>query len=525
MPESAPPSGETVRWAKVIDHTRCIGCHACTTACKSENEVPLGVTRTYVKYADVGTFPATRRAYQVTRCNQCEDAPCTTACPTQAMFRRPDGIVDFDKSICIGCKACIAACPYDAIFINPDDHSAEKCNFCAHRIDMGLEPACVTVCPTEAIIVGDLNDPTSKVSRIVGRDPVTVRRPEKETHPKLFYKGAHQATLDPLAAARPGGGIFMWSEQPAGPAQVGAGHPTRGAKGGRHGPNSSAAAVLSYDVSHTAPWDWRVSLYTLTKGISAGVYLAALLMCLLGGLSWQSTAWLRVTPILALTALAVTGALLVWDLEHPGRFHMIFTRPHFKSWLVRGAFVIAGYGLALVAHLAAGLGGGAGGGAATRWIAWAAAPLAAMTAIYTAYLFAQAKARDLWQNPLLPPHFLVQALLAGGATLLLLPPMGSPGAVGLLVGLAAAVHLLLVLGELTLTHPTAHAAMAAHELVRGRYAVWFWLGAFLVATAAALTVLPVGGTWLAPATGGAALLGLLAYEHAYVQAGQSVPLA
>jgi ferredoxin len=101
----------------------------------SENEVPLGVTRTYVKSVEVGIFPQVRRAFQVTRCNQCADAPCTTACPTRAMYRRPDGIVDFDKSVCIGCKACIAACPYDAIFINPEDNSAEKCNLCAHRVE------------------------------------------------------------------------------------------------------------------------------------------------------------------------------------------------------------------------------------------------------------------------------------------------------------------------------------------------------------------------------------------------------
>ena len=149
------------RWVKVIDQDRCIGCHACTTACKSENEVPLGVTRTYVKSVEVGAFPQVRRAFQVTRCNQCADAPCVAACPTEAMYRRPDGIVDFDKEICIGCKACIAACPYDAIFINPDDNSAEKCNLCAHRLEVGLEPACVTVCPSEAILVGDLNDPGS----------------------------------------------------------------------------------------------------------------------------------------------------------------------------------------------------------------------------------------------------------------------------------------------------------------------------------------------------------------------------
>src|SRR5262245_65126394 len=87
-----------VTWAKLIDQTRCIGCHACTTACKSENEVPLSVTRTYVKYVEVGVFPEARRAFQVTRCNQCDDAPCVAACPTSAMFRRDDGIVDFDKA-------------------------------------------------------------------------------------------------------------------------------------------------------------------------------------------------------------------------------------------------------------------------------------------------------------------------------------------------------------------------------------------------------------------------------------------
>ena len=118
----AVPLPPAPRWVKLLDQSRCIGCHACTTACKSENEVPVGVTRTYVKSVDVGVFPQVRRAFQVTRCNQCEDAPCVAACPTQAMFRREDGIVDFDKGICIGCKACMAACPYDAIFINPEDH-------------------------------------------------------------------------------------------------------------------------------------------------------------------------------------------------------------------------------------------------------------------------------------------------------------------------------------------------------------------------------------------------------------------
>src|SRR5688572_27767677 len=306
MEPSAP-----VQWAKVIDHTRCIGCHACTTACKSENLVPLSVTRAYVKHVDVGVFPQARRAHQVTRCNQCAHAPCVTACPTAAMFKRPDGIVDFDKSICIGCKACIAACPYDAIFINPDDHSAEKCNFCAHRLDMGLEPACVVVCPTQSIMVGDLNDPESRVAQYVNREPVTVRRPEKNTRPKLYYKGATDLTLDPLAAARPPGDTYAWTEQPSGADVV---------SGPAAPQNSSAAAVISYDVAHRAPWDWRVSLYTWTKGVAAGAYLVPLLLLLTGWLDASDGLWVWAAPVVAAVFLAVTAGLLIWDLEHPARF-------------------------------------------------------------------------------------------------------------------------------------------------------------------------------------------------------------
>jgi len=567
-----------MKWAKVIDHERCIGCHACTTACKSENQVPIGVTRTYVKYVDVGVFPQARRAFQVTRCNQCDDAPCTVACPTSAMFRRPDGVVDFDKSICIGCKACIAACPYDAIFINPEDHSAEKCNFCAHRLDVGLEPACVVVCPTEAILIGDLDDPASQVARIVHREAVTVRRPEKETRPKLFYRGAHQATLDPLAARRPPGGLFSWSQQRRGAEHVVSGHPfqagdpPRNSRGGRAGRsdgargvapaarpragNSAAAAVLAYDVSHSVPWDWRVSLYTLTKGIAAGVYLAALLLMALGRLSAASPLWLFAVPVLGGFFLAVTGALLIWDLEHPGRFYLIFTRPQWRSWLVRGAFLIGGYAAVLALHFLAAL---AGRPELTRLLIWAGLPLALLTAVYTAYLFAQAKARDLWQNPLLPPHLTVQAVLAGAAALipaamtdqwqmLRLEPLLA------ILAVASLLHLALVAGECTLTHGTAHARLAGREMVRGRFRAWFWTGIVLSGAAAAVAYIgatagvavpAVAGTaaqagvaafswavmaavtlaWTATLAPPLALFGLLAFEHAYVQAGQSVPLA
>ena len=521
--DSAAQSHPT-SWAKVVDQTRCIGCHACTTACKSENEVPLSVTRTYVKSVDAGIFPEARRSFQVTRCNQCEEPPCVDACPTAAMFKRADGIVDFDKDACIGCKACIAACPYDAVFINPADGAAEKCNFCAHRIDVGLEPACVVVCPTQALLVGDVNDPGSEVARIVHRSPVAVRRPEKETKPKLFYVGADQATLDPLAARRPEGGLLMWSEQ-------------GGPDGGSPGPwNSSAAAVLSYDAPHRAPWDYRVSLYTWTKSLAAGAYLAPIVLIAIGALSATSALWRTAAPLIAAVFLALTSGLLVWDLERPGRFHLIFRRPQWRSWLVRGGFVIGGFGAALAVHLVM----ATGGPGPPSWLGWTGGALAVMTAVYTAFLFGQAKARDLWQSPLLPAHFLVQALLAGsGVTalaLLLVPSLavGETLALGAgalqpsasvavvkafqLFAAASATHVLLVAGETLMPAPTAHAAHAEREMVRGRFRGWFWLG--ILGAAAG-----VAAPWIGWPVVLAGLGGLLAYEHAYVQAGQSPPLA
>ncbi len=511
MIDLAEPAGSlSAKWAKVIDHTRCIGCHACSTACKSENEVPLSVNRTYVKYVDVGIFPQARRAYQVTRCNQCEDPPCVAACPTAAMHQRPDGIVDFDKSICIGCKACIAACPYDAIFINPDDHSAEKCNFCVHRLDIGLEPACVVVCPTQAILVGDLHDTTALVSQYVYRDAVAVRRPEKETRPKLFYKGAHQTTLDPIAARRSEGGLFMWSQQKMGSMDVVSGHPAPA--------NSSAAAVLAYDVPHKAPWDWRVSLYTWTKGIAAGAYLIPALLVAVNILPASGTLWQWVAPIVAAAFLGATGALLIWDLEHPLRFYYLFLHPQWRSWLVRGGFVIAGYSAVLAVHFVGSL---IGSEPLQRWMLFPGIPLSAMTAIYTAYLFAQAKARDLWQDPLLPLHLAVHMALAGAGALLpaaaMLETMVVPTLLWILAG-SALLHVLMLLGEATLTHPTAHTKLASWEMHRGRHASVFWLGTVL-------TLVAVAAPWIGWIAAIPALAGLLLHEHAYVQAGQSVPLA
>ncbi|HEX6918208.1 MAG TPA: NrfD/PsrC family molybdoenzyme membrane anchor subunit, partial [Phycicoccus sp.] len=278
---------------------------------------------------------------------------------------------------------------------------------------------------------------------------------------------------------------------------------------------------LNYDVKHTAPWDWRVSLYTWTKGIGAGGYLVALLLLMTGRLSGTDVLWTWVAPVLSAVFLATTAAVLIWDLEHPERFVYILTRPQWRSWLVRGGIILSGYAAVLAVHVAASL----FGWEMLRTIAaFPGLPLAVGTAVYTAYLFAQAKARDLWQSPLLAPHLVVQAVLAGSAALVPFAVLWSPDAVLPLawtVAGSAATHLLLVAGETTVAHPTAHARLAAHTMTRGRYARFFWAGVALVALGLLAPVAVPATAWL----GLPALLGLLAHEHAYVQSGQSVPLA
>ena len=192
-----------MQYGFVIDHDNCIGCHACTVACKSENDVPVGNFRTSVKYVEEGTYPAIKRHFLVQRCNHCTDAPCVTICPVNALEKRADGIVDVDRDACIGCRACMQACPYDAIYLNEEKGAVEKCHFCAHRVEQNLEPACVVVCPTNAIITGDLDDPGSKVSLLVRNNPTQVRRPEQGTSPNVHYKGAADIALQPGRAARP----------------------------------------------------------------------------------------------------------------------------------------------------------------------------------------------------------------------------------------------------------------------------------------------------------------------------------
>ncbi|HEY0994345.1 MAG TPA: NrfD/PsrC family molybdoenzyme membrane anchor subunit, partial [Kofleriaceae bacterium] len=252
-------------------------------------------------------------------------------------------------------------------------------------------------------------------------------------------------------------------------------------------------------------------------GIAAGVYLVGLLLLALGAIAPPDALWRWAVPVTAAAFVAATGVVLIADLEHPARFYLIFTRPHGASWLVRGAFILTAYGAALGGHLALSL---AGADRASAWLGALGGPLAALTAIYTGFLFAQARARDLWQSPLLPPHLVVQAVVVGSAALLLLAPaVAVPRApLAQVLAIASAVHVLMVLGEVALTHGTAHARLAIRAMTAGAHRRPFWLGL-------ALAALAVAAPWLPIAPPIAALAGMLAFEHAYVQAGQSVPLA
>jgi Fe-S-cluster-containing dehydrogenase component/formate-dependent nitrite reductase membrane component NrfD len=196
----------------VIDNRKCIGCHACTVACKSEHDDPIGVNKTWVKYIEKGEFPNTNRNFSVMRCNHCDDSPCTDVCPVTALWEREDGIVDFDPERCIGCKACMQGCPYDALYIDPNTDTAAKCNYCSHRVDTGREPACVTVCPEDAIVAGDLENADSEIARTISREEVQARKPEKGTEPTLVYVDGDEASTTPGTTAREE--HYMWSDAP-----------------------------------------------------------------------------------------------------------------------------------------------------------------------------------------------------------------------------------------------------------------------------------------------------------------------
>jgi Fe-S-cluster-containing dehydrogenase component/formate-dependent nitrite reductase membrane component NrfD len=527
-----------MQYAFLIDNRKCIGCHACTTACKSENQVPLGVNRTWVKYVEKGTFPDTRRYFQVTRCNHCANPPCVQICPVTAMFQRKDGIVEFDSELCIGCKACMQACPYDAIYIDPESHTAAKCHFCAHRTEVGLEPACVVVCPEHAIIAGDLEDPHSELARLVSAQQVRVRKPEQNTLPKLFYIDAEEVAIHPLAAQQ--SDALLWGDLPngnghgdwRGPIQIGQGKMATAMV------RTTIPPRETYNVPHRIPWHWQVPAYLTTKSIGAGMFMLATAGILFGWLP-QTPLFTSVMAFVSLLCIGITTGLLVWDLDRPERFWTILIRPQWKSWLARGAFILIGFslvgGLFFVGHAAQQFGLFASGGTLANWLIVPGVVLAALSAIYTAFLFAQAEGRDLWQSTLLPWHLFVQAVMAGAGALLLLAPFfptaaAAQNALAWTFGASVLANLFITVGgEFAVPHASAVAATAAHLITHGKYkrpyqiGIWLGLVAPLALTALAFFIAAPFAVWLWALAGILSIGGLFAYEWAFVMAPQEIP--
>jgi len=515
----------------VIDQSRCIGCHACTVACKSENDVPVGDFRTWVKYTEEGEFPQVKRSFAVLRCNQCTAAPCVTICPTTALEKRPDGIVDVNPAACIGCKSCMHGCPYDALYIGSEG-TAEKCHFCAHRTERGLAPACAVVCPTEAIVPGDFDDPGSMVSRMRSDFGLSARKIEAGTGPNVFYRDAADACLDPNLTNGAGGQI--WADR----------HPGLDIASEEFDRmETRAKARTTYNVAHPALWGGKITAYLFTKSVAAGVFLAAALAGLVSttptlpeGGGFLDGLRAAAVPVIGLVFLALTSLLLVLDLKRPERFFYILVRGNWSSWLVRGTWFLVGYGGLLTAWAVL-LFLGTELSPTQRWsLGGPTFVIGALAACYTGWLFGQAKGRVLWMRRGLWAHLIVQALVAGSAVLLLLGVLVGfePATMqALATGLAAwlGLHGLFTLVEGRMApvgreeeYERVHRLVSDGPFGKRHWCIGIALG---IALPLVLLALPSLGadTIVAVVAAACALVGLYSEEDLLVRAGQALPIS
>jgi Fe-S-cluster-containing dehydrogenase component/formate-dependent nitrite reductase membrane component NrfD len=538
----------------LIDQSKCIGCHACSTACKSENQVPIGVNRTWVKYVETGAYPDVRRRFQVTRCNHCANPPCVRICPVTAMYQRADGIVEFDPSICIGCKSCMQACPYDSIYLDPETNTAAKCTFCAHRLDVGLEPACVVVCPEHAILAGDLNDPASEISRKLSTAQATVRKPEQGTGPKLFYINGNDWSLHPTAS--PASESYVWADKiteqnvstyelPVFPVS------TKTSKSGTairtpqeqgrplNGPIQIGGRVAehmvqtAYNAQHKIQWHWELPSYLVTKNIAGGLYMLMCLGVMFNLFTFTSSAFLA-TGFTAMIFMLITVILLIKDLSQPKRFLNILLRPQWKSWVARGAYIM------VIFTAIAGLWWLLEGAAYMNWLpvesmsgvrpfaAWITFPFALGVVIYTAFLLGQAEGRDMWQSNLLPFQLFAQSMMVASGMFMIVNVFVSFPAdlYALLVGLfpaSIALNLLLTLAGKINSFASEVALLAHREMTQGKFRNHYWWGGITLGHLVPLVLFFAFSTLALPVAVACAIVGLFFYEYAFVMAPQHIP--
>jgi formate-dependent nitrite reductase membrane component NrfD len=442
------------------------------------------------------------------------------------------------------------ACPYDALYIDPETNTAAKCNYCAHRTDIGLEPACVNICPEHAIISGDMDNPESEIAQLIAGQQVKTRKPEKGTKPNVYYIDGDEASLNPSATER--SNSYIWSSQ-----STGVGHYAKYAEKLTEGKDliemiqdlngntpSTKAATFSgeqgqkqvevimgsakarrvYDTPDKGVlWGWEVSAYVLTKAISAGIFLMFVLGSLL---KFESSPTLSITVgSISLVFLVLTGIFLIMDLDRPDRFHYVLLRPHWESWLVKGGYSITLFGAMI-----------------TAWLAglyfeiylleqigfWLGTASGIMVAIYTAFLFAQAKGRDFWQSPSMVFHMLIHSVMAGAAALILssliidIPLEWIKLATQVLL-LSIVANLIVMTIEISITHPTQDAKTVVKMIVNGRYSSMFWLGVIILTNILPLLLLTMNIDLISIAAI-LAIAGIYITEKIWVEAPQRIPL-
>jgi formate-dependent nitrite reductase membrane component NrfD len=410
----------------------------------------------------------------------------------------------------------MVACPYDQLFIDPNTNTAEKCNFCANRLEVGLEPACVVVCPTQCRIFGDIDDSDSKISTLLAREPVTVRKPEYNTDPNIYYFQGSRQLLDPVEPSHSAiykQGEADWQKDEVTPDWE----------------NKRGESRTVYDTFHKIPWDSKIIGYLMTKGLSTGLLILSLIMWRMGFGSSLFSIWM---PILSGFLLAATGALLITDLRRPERFYYILIRPNWKSWMTWGTYFITLDAILTVFWVLAAM---AGATNAMGTLFWPFFNDTATTEIYTGFFFAQGSARDLWKGSENTLDIGVQTVVKGAAGLIFFGtifPIADQTEALVFLGRVLTGGLLLhfvIMIFATLVHRFGSMAheRAVEVLLRGSLRSDFWWGAIVMGCAVPVLLLVwigIGG-WSALIAGVLATAGAYYWDRVWVKAGQAIPLS